>query len=141
MPFIMQHMLHIPPWSIWQRFCIMAQAAVSVQLQVIFMPPWHFSTLKVQRGTITMFGDIPPVPVMGIPPMVGVAIPAMPIVARSIIVPFIVVTPWVNIPGSAAAPFEDRPAVRLPPDPEKPTGLALRGCFSAAPRYNFFRKL
>jgi hypothetical protein len=107
MPFIMQHMLHMlhmPPAIIWQRFCIMAQAAVSVQVQVIFMPPWHFSTLKVQRGTITMFGDIiPPGPLMGDPPIVGVVMPDMPIVGRSIIIAlFIIVTPLVTIPGAAA---------------------------------------
>ena len=90
MPFIMQHTEHIPPASIWQRFCIMVQAVVSSQLQVIFMPPWHFSTLKLQRGTITMFGAIVPV-AAGIPEP---PIPGIPVVGRSIIiVPVMIVTP------------------------------------------------
>jgi hypothetical protein len=57
-PFIMQHMLHMPPAIIVQRFCIIVQAVGSSQTQVIFMPPAHFSTFIVQRGTITMFGAI-----------------------------------------------------------------------------------
>jgi hypothetical protein len=82
-PFIMQHMLHIPPAIMVHRFCIMAQAAGSSQVQVIFIPPAHFSTFIVQRGTITMFGaiagaDAPPIPV---PP-----IPDMPVIGRSIII-------------------------------------------------------
>ena len=52
MPFIMQQSVHMPPWSIMQRFCIMLQAIGSSQLQVIFMPPVTFSILRVHRGTI-----------------------------------------------------------------------------------------
>ena len=43
----------MPPASMVQRFCIMLQAIASSQVQVIFMPPVHFSILMVQRGTIT----------------------------------------------------------------------------------------
>jgi hypothetical protein len=60
-PFIMQHIEHIPPAISFQRFCIMAQAAGSEQEQVIFIPSFIFSIVIVQRGTITMF--IPDVPV------------------------------------------------------------------------------
>jgi hypothetical protein len=63
-PFIMQQQLTIPPAIILHMFCIMAQAEGSEQVQVIFMPPWHFSTFIVQRGTITVF--IPDMPA-GIP--------------------------------------------------------------------------
>ena len=56
MPFMVQQKLHIPPAIMVQRFCIMAHAAVSSQVQVTFIPPAHFSTFMVQRGTITMFG-------------------------------------------------------------------------------------
>ncbi len=68
MPFIMQQHDTIPPAIILQRFCIMAQAAGSVQVQVIFIPPAHFSIFILQRGTITMFGAMPvgigiPIPV------------------------------------------------------------------------------
>jgi hypothetical protein len=78
-PFIMQQTEHRPPAIIWQRFCIMAQAAASSQVQVIRIPPATFSTFMVQRGTITMFG------MAGIAGMVPAA-PAMPIAVRSIII-------------------------------------------------------
>jgi hypothetical protein len=57
-PFMVQHRLHIPPAIIAHRFCIMVHAAGSSQEQVIFMPPGHFSTFIMHRGTITMFGAI-----------------------------------------------------------------------------------
>src|SRR5207249_3089259 len=90
-PFIMQQKLHIPPAIMPQRFCIMAQAAGSVQTQVTFIPLAIFSILKVQRGTITMFGAIaglaPPV-IIGLP-----AIPAIPFVGRSIIIVPVMIVP------------------------------------------------
>lgn len=58
MPFIVQHTEHIPPAIMAQRFCIIVHAAGSSHSQVIFIPPAHFSTFIVQRGTITMFGAI-----------------------------------------------------------------------------------
>jgi hypothetical protein len=67
MPFIRQQTLHMPPASIWQRFCIMAQAEASSHEQVIFIPPWHFSIFMVQRGTIVMFAGIIE-PIMGFAP-------------------------------------------------------------------------
>jgi hypothetical protein len=80
-PFIMQHMLHIPPAIMVQRFCIIVQAVGSSQVQVIFIPPVHFSTFMVQRGTMTMFGAIGvPGEFTGMP----VFIPVIP--ARSIII-------------------------------------------------------
>lgn len=87
MPFIMQHTLHMPPAIMVQRFCIMAQAVGSSQVQVIFIPPAHFSTFMVQRGTITMFG----VAVVGAPIGIPVFIPA--IAARSIIIAVATVSP------------------------------------------------
>ena len=42
----------MPPASMVHRFCIMLHAIGSSQVQVIFMPPLHFSILMVQRGTI-----------------------------------------------------------------------------------------
>ncbi|QJX00750.1 hypothetical protein FTUN_8382 [Frigoriglobus tundricola] len=80
MPFIVQHMLHIPPAIMPHRFCIMVHAAGSSHEHVIFIPPAHFSTFIVQRGTITMFGAIG---------MAGVLIGMFPIpdiAARSIII-------------------------------------------------------
>jgi hypothetical protein len=80
MPFIMQHMLHMPPAIIVHRFCIIAHAVGSSQTHVIFMPPVIFSTFMVQRGTITMFG----VAVAGMP--VGIPVVMFAIAARSIII-------------------------------------------------------
>lgn len=92
MPFIMQQQLTIPPAIIWQRFCIIMHAVGSVQTQVIFIPPAHFSTFMVQRGTITMFGAAVPAGIAIPAPMPAVPIP--PIVGRSIIiVPVMLVTP------------------------------------------------
>jgi hypothetical protein len=70
-------MLHMPPAIMVQRFCIMAHAVGSVQSHIIFMPPAHFSTLKVQRGTIIMFGAI-----AGAEPIIGlVPMPVIPVIA------------------------------------------------------------
>jgi len=81
MPFIMQQTLHMPPAIIVHRFCIMVQAAGSSHMQVIFMPPAHFSTFMVQRGTMTMFGVV-----LGMPLPIGIVLP-MPVIAlRSIII-------------------------------------------------------
>jgi hypothetical protein len=88
MPFIIMQQLHMPPASIVQRFCIMLHAIGSSHMQLIFMPPVHFSNFIVQRGTIIMF--IPagmPVAMPGVP----IAVPPMPIMpvimaARSIII-------------------------------------------------------
>jgi hypothetical protein len=80
MPFIMQQTLQRPPAIIVQRFCIIVQAVGSSQVQVIFMPPAHFSTFIVQRGTITMFGDI-----VGRPVPIGIVLPRPVIAVRSII--------------------------------------------------------
>jgi hypothetical protein len=79
-PFIMQHRLHIPPAIMAHRFCIMAQAVGSSQLQVTFIPPVTFSTFMVQRGTMTMFGVV----VAGM--LVGIPVPIPAIAARSIII-------------------------------------------------------
>ena len=52
MPFIIMQQLTMPPASMVHKFCIMLQAILSSQVQVIFMPPVHFSIFMVQRGTI-----------------------------------------------------------------------------------------
>jgi hypothetical protein len=84
MPLHMAQQLHMPPAVIVQRFWIIEQVAASLLLHVIFMPPWHFSIFRVQRGTMSMVAmlGIPGiVPVM--PPMPG--IPGIPMLVRSII--------------------------------------------------------
>jgi hypothetical protein len=91
MPFIMQQQEHMPPWSIWQRFCTMLAAILSSQVQVIFIPPWHFSIFTVQRGTIIMDGIIcAPMPPMGPGAM---PMPGMPMPIRSIIIVPVMVVP------------------------------------------------
>lgn len=81
MPFIVQHTEHMPPAIIAHRFCIIAHAAGSSQVQVIFIPPAHFSTFIVHRGTITMFDAVGTVGVV-----VGIPIPIPVIAVRSIII-------------------------------------------------------
>ena len=90
----------MPPASIVHRFCTMLHAILSSQLHVIFMPPVHFSTLKVQRGTMSQLlltgivgvGEV--IPGM---PMPGVPMPGIPM--RSIIIALdIGITPF---PGLA----------------------------------------
>jgi hypothetical protein len=95
MPFIMQQTVHMPPAIIVQRFCTMLQAILSSQEQVIFMPPVHFSILKVQRGTIIQLVEAGiPVgePIVGVP-MPGIVMPCIPIPVRSIIMLDIVLFP------------------------------------------------
>jgi len=89
-PFIMHVKLHIPPAIIVQRFCIIAHAAGSVQTHVTFIPPVHFSIFIVQRGTMTMFGDMG-VLVPGIIP--AVPIPGIPLFDRSIIIVPVIANP------------------------------------------------
>jgi hypothetical protein len=69
-PFTMQQQLHIPPDNMVQRFWTMLQAILSSQTQVSLNPPVHFSTLKVQRGTIIQLvpvGEPVGVPTVGVP--------------------------------------------------------------------------
>jgi hypothetical protein len=87
MPFNMTQQLHMPPASIVHRFCTMLQAILSSHEQVILKPPWHFSTLKVQRGTISQF--VPAGIPVGVPivvPIPGTLIPGMLIPERSVII-------------------------------------------------------
>ena len=89
MPFMVQHTLHMPPAIIAHRFCIIVQAAGSSHSQVIFIPPAHFSTFMVQRGTIIMFGAIG---IIDAPPgIVPVPMPIPFIIARSIIIALVMI--------------------------------------------------
>lgn len=102
-PFIIMQHEHIPPCVIMQRFFSISAAVRSSQVQIMRIPPAHFSIFIMQRGTI-----IPPMdPVaadpiipgiidpMGIvPPImdIGIIIPiaGMPvIIPRSLIIVFI----------------------------------------------------
>ncbi len=91
MPFIMQQQLHMPPAIILHRLCSMAQDISSSHLQVIFMPPAHFSIFMVQRGTMAMPAGAPGM-APGIP-IVGIELPIVPSVPLSIIIMVIVETP------------------------------------------------
>jgi hypothetical protein len=87
MLFIIMQQLHMPPAIMVQRFCIMPTAIAPSLVQVIFMPPSHFSIFIVQRGNIIMFmpvGIVPDIPMpVGIVP--GIPMPVMPVIApRSI---------------------------------------------------------
>src|SRR5262245_38048526 len=87
MPLSMAQQLHMPPASMVHRFCTMLQASLSSQEQVIFMPPVHFSTLNVQRGTISQFvpADTPAGAPTGGVPNPGTPMPGMAVPVRSII--------------------------------------------------------
>ena len=79
MPFIIMQQLHMDPLMAEHKWCIMLQAMGSSQTQVIFIPPAHFSILKVQRGTIIQFMG------PGMPPLgTGEGIPCEPIPGRLI---------------------------------------------------------
>jgi len=86
MPFIMQQHEHMPPASILHMFCSVTAETSSSHVQVIFMPPVHFSSFISQRGTMAI---LPPAGIMaGIPPM-GMVEPIEPIgliIARSNII-------------------------------------------------------
>jgi hypothetical protein len=89
-PFIIAQQEHMPPASIEHRFCTMPRAIWSSQTHVIFMPPWHFSNLMVQRGTIMVGGIVGDT--LGVV-AVACETPIIPIPVRSIITPFITVSP------------------------------------------------
>lgn len=54
MPFIIMQQFIMPPAIIFIIFCIMVQCILSSQVQIIFMPPSHFSIFIMQRGIIIM---------------------------------------------------------------------------------------
>jgi hypothetical protein len=71
MPFIIMQQLTMPPAIIEQRFCIMVQAALSSQVQVIFIPPLQVSTFMVQRGIMSHCAPV------GM--LIGMVMPELPI--------------------------------------------------------------
>ncbi len=90
-PFMIMQQLHIPPAIIEQRFCSIVADIASSHLQVIFMPPVHFSIVILHRGTIIHCGaaGMPPVAPMG--PAAPDPIPGIPIPARSITIALVIV--------------------------------------------------
>ncbi len=90
-PFIIMQQEHIPPAIMVQRFCSMPAETLSSQVQVIFIPPAHFSKVMVQRGTIIMFMPAGAAAGPIIPPAPGIPMPGIPIPVRSVIIAVIVV--------------------------------------------------
>src|SRR5262245_4067936 len=90
----------MPPASMVHRFCIMPQAILSPHEQVTFMPPWHFSNFRVQRGTIIQLGLVGVVgtPTAGVPTP-GTPIPGIPIPVRSIITALAIPRPSFSRPA------------------------------------------
>lgn len=84
-PFMTMQQLHMPPAMAEQSCCIMLAAVGSSQVQVIFMPPVHFSILKVQRGTIIQLALGGMLPGMVGAGMLWLGIPGIGIPIRSII--------------------------------------------------------
>jgi hypothetical protein len=86
MPFCTQQKLHMPPVNIVQRFCTMLQASLSSHEQWHLKPLAVFSSLKVQRGTISQLA--PTGTPAGVPtwwvPRPGTPIPCTPTPVRSI---------------------------------------------------------
>jgi hypothetical protein len=83
MPFIIIQQLTMPPVIMVQSCCIMVHAALSSHVQVIFIPPVHFSIFIVQRGIMSHCD-----PIGGVMGMVAMPVPCiwgMFIVPRSII--------------------------------------------------------
>ncbi len=88
-PFIMQQQETMPPASMEQRFCSMLHAVGSSQVQVIFMPPVHFSIFMVQRGTIMKFGVLGAI--AGVPAGPGIPMPGIDMPVRSIIIVLVMI--------------------------------------------------
>jgi hypothetical protein len=87
MPFMVHMQLHMQPAIILQRFCKAVALISSSQVQVIFMPPAHFSNFIVQRGTIIIAGAAADIPPCGIEPMADEPMaPIEPIIGRSNII-------------------------------------------------------
>jgi hypothetical protein len=127
MPFIMAQHEHMPPASMVHRFCIMALATASSHEQVIFMPPDIRSTVILQRGTIIMLGAMAAVPMAGIPDMLGMPMPGIPIPVRSIIIVLVMFpTPWLTT--SADEKFAGRAGARPPSQHKKPAKSLARPC-------------
>jgi hypothetical protein len=89
-PFIIMQQLHMPPAIMLHRFCIMLHAIGSLHEQVTFIPPVHFSTLKVHFGTIIQLVPVGMVPGLLIPGIPMPPIPGMPIPVRSIIIVLVI---------------------------------------------------
>jgi hypothetical protein len=89
-PFMIMLQLHMPPAIIAQRFWSIVADMASSHLQVIFMPPVHFSIVILHRGTIIHCGAAGIPAVVPIGPAPAVPIPGIPIPARSITIAVVI---------------------------------------------------
>jgi hypothetical protein len=107
-PFIMQQQLHLELAIMLQRFCSMLQAILSSQLQLIFIPPVHFSIFIVHRGIIMPA-------IAGV--IAGIVVPIPAIIPEGIccIVAVVMVILLNLIPASASATLA---MARLPGSPQ-----------------------
>jgi hypothetical protein len=112
-PFHIMQQLHIPPDIIVQRFCSIPAVIFSSLVQVIFIPPVHFSIFSVQRGTIIMF--MVPGLIVGalMAPAPGDPIPGIPIPLRSIIIALVMEIHLIRRAGQRSFPG---PSERPVPD-------------------------
>jgi hypothetical protein len=100
MPFIIMQQEHIPPAIMLHRFCIIMAEVLSWHVQVIFIPPGHFSIFIMHWGTIPdMLGEEPIMgAVIGIPIIMGIPIMPVPIVVapipiiRSLVIMFMAIS-------------------------------------------------
>jgi hypothetical protein len=101
MPFIIMQQLTMPPAIMVQRFCIMVHAALSSQVQVIFMPPVHFSIFMVQRGIMSHCDPLGMLIGAVMPPalMEGMAIPVRSIIMLDITRLLLIVNPFRTQPA------------------------------------------
>src|SRR5580692_5419887 len=109
----------MPPCSAVHRFCIIVQAILSEQEQVIFMPLSVRSTLKVQRGTIMKFIPLigEAVPLIGAAPIEPI-IPGIVIPGRSIIIALDMWrTPFLEKTGSRKRDRSPAPPEQVPRNP------------------------
>ncbi|HEX3726324.1 MAG TPA: hypothetical protein VHV08_08775 [Pirellulales bacterium] len=133
MPFIMQQQLHKLPAIILHMFCKVAAATSSSQVQVIFMPPLHFSIFMVHRGTMHIC--MAPGPAVGMGPAIG--LPRDPIMALSIIIMLVIPnflslgpTLQIDQPAFAAWPsmLEIRRCAHLWKFTSEPRAIDLKAC-------------
>jgi hypothetical protein len=128
MPFIIHEQLHMPFASMRQMFCNVPHDTSSSQLQVILIPPVHFSIFILHCGTMAILAIAGAM--LGIPGM-GIDEPAIPAIdmGRSTIIMDIAYSFRLRAAGQAAtkrsiAACAGRQLVRAPLD--APVGLTRR---------------
>jgi hypothetical protein len=138
MPLIVQHRPSIPPAIILHVFCKVAAAISSSHVQVIFMPPAHFSIFIVQRGTMHMLGMI--ADMLGIWPIIGIELDmpmVVPTTPRSIIIALDITTLLCHVGASKRGAAKNSQTV----DRRSRTAPRLAGVPLACPVGNVDRQM